>query len=57
MVGPSSVYLTVTKDGYVKTETEPIDFSAVTEPTVIANDLPLRRAKDAVDRVDDSAGN
>ena len=57
LVGPSSVYLTVTKDGYVKTETEPIDFSAVTEPTVIANDLPLRRAKDAVDRVDDSAGN
>ncbi len=56
LVGPSSVYLTVTKDGYLKTETEPIDLSAVTEPTVIANDLPLRKTREAVDQVDDSTG-
>ncbi|TAK05750.1 type II secretion system protein [Patescibacteria group bacterium] len=57
LVGPSSVYLTVTKDGYLKTETEPIDLSGTAEPTVIANDLPLRKAKDAGGRVDDSPGN
>lgn len=44
LVGPSSVYLTVSKDGYHKTETEPIDLTAVQEPTVIANDLPLRKS-------------
>lgn len=57
LVGPSSVYLTVTKDGYHKTETEPIDLRAVTEPTVIANDLPLRKAKDTAQPVDDPPGN
>ncbi len=45
LVGPSQVYLTVAKDGFRKTETEPLDLSAVTEPTVIANDLPLRKEK------------
>lgn len=55
LVGPSSVYLTVTKDGYHKTETDPIDLSGAAEPTVIANDLPLRKAQGGT--VEKEAGN
>ncbi len=40
-VGGNVYYLTVTKPGFQKTETDPIDLSATTEPTVIASDLPL----------------
>ena len=42
-VGNSKYYLTVTKQGFLKTESDPIDFSTVTEPVFIAADLPLRR--------------
>ncbi|MEY4723631.1 MAG: hypothetical protein RLZZ324_1144, partial [Candidatus Parcubacteria bacterium] len=43
-VGGNVYYLTVSKDGFHKTQTDPVDLSAVTEPTVIASDLPLRPA-------------
>lgn len=43
LVGPATVYLTVSKDGYHKTETDPIDLTRTGESTVIANDLPLRK--------------
>jgi len=43
-VGNSKYYLTVTKPGYLKTESDPVDFSQVTEPMIIAADVPLRRA-------------
>lgn len=41
-VGSNVYYLTVTKPGYLKTETDPLDLSNVTEATVIASDLPLQ---------------
>lgn len=40
-VGGNVYYLTATKPGFQKTETDPIDLSATVEPTVIASDLPL----------------
>lgn len=43
-VGNAKYYLTATKTGYLKTESEPLDFSAITEPMIIASDMPLRRA-------------
>lgn len=43
-VGNSKYYLTVTKPGFLKTESDPVDFSQVTEPMIIAADVPLRRA-------------
>ncbi len=43
-VGSNVYYLTVTKPGFLKTETDPLDLSTVTEATVIASDLPLQRA-------------
>lgn len=43
-VGSNVYYVTVTKPGYLKTETDPLDLSAVTEPTAIASDIPLRPA-------------
>ncbi|MDD5251066.1 MAG: prepilin-type N-terminal cleavage/methylation domain-containing protein [Patescibacteria group bacterium] len=43
-VGTGKYYLTVTKKNYLKTETDPVDFSAATEPTFIAADIPLRRS-------------
>jgi prepilin-type N-terminal cleavage/methylation domain-containing protein len=42
-VGNGMYYLTIVKQGYEKTETDPIDFTAVEQPTFIASDLPLRR--------------
>ncbi|MBI4457882.1 prepilin-type N-terminal cleavage/methylation domain-containing protein [Candidatus Uhrbacteria bacterium] len=42
-VGSNMYYLTVTKKGYLKTESDPLDLTAVTEPTAIASDLPLRK--------------
>lgn len=42
-VGGNVYYITVTKPGYRKTETNPIDLSTVREPTVIASDLPLQQ--------------
>lgn len=44
-VGNNIYYLTVTKDGYLKTETDPLDLSVIAEPTVIASDLPLRQGQ------------
>ena len=41
-VGGNVYFITVTKKGYQKTETDPLDLSAVKEPTVIASDLPLK---------------
>jgi prepilin-type N-terminal cleavage/methylation domain-containing protein len=43
-VGNNVYYLTVTKNGFLKTETDPLDLSTITEPTVIASDIPLRSA-------------
>lgn len=43
-VGSNVYYLTVTKPGYNKTQTDPLDLSSVTEATVIASDLPLQPA-------------
>lgn len=40
-VGGNVYYLTVTKPGYLKTETEPVDLTGASEPTVIASDLPI----------------
>ena len=45
LVGQAEVYLTVSKPGHIKTETDPIDLSAAAGPTVIANDIPLRRER------------
>jgi|GEM_PF-995192 general secretion pathway protein G len=42
-VGPNTYYLTVTKAGYLKTETTPVDLTRVKGATVIASDLPLQR--------------
>ncbi len=44
-VGSNVYYLTVTKQGFLKTETDPIDLSNVAEPTVIASDLPIASEK------------
>ncbi len=42
-VGSNSYYLTVTKKGFLKTESDPLDLTAITEPTAIASDLPIRK--------------
>lgn len=42
-VGKGVYYLTVTKPGFIKTESEKFDLSAREGVTVIASDLPLRR--------------
>jgi prepilin-type N-terminal cleavage/methylation domain-containing protein len=42
-VGNGKYYLTVTKDGYEKTETSELDFTNIEKPTFIASDLPLRK--------------
>lgn len=42
-VGNSKFYLTVTKDGYKKAKTNLFDFSAATEPKIIAEDIPLKK--------------
>jgi len=44
-VGSSKFYLTVTKDGYEKKQTELFDFSGATEPKVIAEDISIKSAK------------
>ncbi len=43
LVGPAEIYLTVTKEGYVKTETEIVDLKDQHGAITIASDLPLRR--------------
>lgn len=43
-VGAGRYYLTVTKNGYDKTETEEVDLSAAPKPSFIAADIPLRRS-------------
>lgn len=43
-VGAGMYYLTALKPGYEKTETEPIDFTAIDKPAWIASDLPMRKA-------------
>jgi len=43
-VGSNVYYVTVTKPGYLKTESEPFDLTEVSEPTVITSDLPLKRS-------------
>lgn len=43
-VGAGRYALTATKPGYQKTETEPIDFTAIDKPAWIASDLPMRKA-------------
>lgn len=47
-VGRSKYYLTVTKSGYLKTQSDPLDLTEAEEVTVIANDLPLRKADGTV---------
>ncbi|HTK04186.1 MAG TPA: prepilin-type N-terminal cleavage/methylation domain-containing protein [Candidatus Eisenbacteria bacterium] len=42
-VGSNVYYVTVTKPGYLKTETDALDLTKVTEATVIASDLPLQK--------------
>jgi prepilin-type N-terminal cleavage/methylation domain-containing protein len=42
-VGNAKYYLTATRHGYLKTETEPMDFSMITKPMFVAADIPLRR--------------
>lgn len=46
-VGSNVYYLTVHKEGYQRTETDPIDLSKNLQPTVIATDLPLARSSEA----------
>jgi hypothetical protein len=41
-VGAGTYYLTVTKPGYQKTQTDEIDYTQVKEPTYVAADLPMR---------------
>lgn len=43
-VGNGKYYLTVTKPGWKKTETDEVDFTAIDKPTFIASDLPLQKA-------------
>lgn len=43
-VGKGKYYLTVTKQGYDKTETDEIDLTGVEKTTFIASDLPIRRS-------------
>jgi general secretion pathway protein G len=43
-VGPGEYYLIALKDGYAKTETDPIDFTRIDKPAWIASDLPMREA-------------
>jgi prepilin-type N-terminal cleavage/methylation domain-containing protein len=45
-VGSNTYYLTVTRHGYFKTETAPLDLTKATGATVIASDLPLKRNRD-----------
>ena len=44
-VGGNVYYVTVTKPGFQKTQSEPVDLRARQEPTVIATDLPLKKAE------------
>lgn len=43
LVGQAEVYLTASRPGYIKTESDPIDLRSASGPTAIANDIPLRR--------------
>jgi len=42
-VGNSKFYLTVTKEGYKKAQTDLFDFSAAAEPKIIAEDISLKK--------------
>jgi hypothetical protein len=42
-VGNSEFYLTATKDGYAKEQTSTFDFTAATEPAIIAQDINLKK--------------
>lgn len=42
-VGSNVYYVTVTKPGYLKTETDALDLTKTSEATVIASDLPLQK--------------
>ncbi len=42
-VGSGKFYLTATKPGFEKTESEPLNLEDTVEPTVIASDIPLMR--------------
>ncbi|MBN1585068.1 prepilin-type N-terminal cleavage/methylation domain-containing protein [Candidatus Uhrbacteria bacterium] len=42
-VGSNRYYVIVSKDGFLKTETDEIDFSDMKTPSLVAADLPLRR--------------
>lgn len=46
-VGAGSYYLIALKAGYGRTETDPIDFTAIGGPAWIASDLPMRRSPEA----------
>ncbi|MEY4745034.1 MAG: hypothetical protein RL272_979 [Candidatus Parcubacteria bacterium] len=52
-VGSNVYYLTVTKPGYLKTETDPLDLTQAAEATVIASDLPLQPSKAAAAKKND----
>lgn len=41
-VGQNEYYLTSTKKGFEKTQTEPVDFTETDKPSFIAADLPMR---------------
>lgn len=41
-VGSNSYYLTATKVGYEKTESDPLDLTSATGPTVISANIPMR---------------
>ncbi len=49
-VGSSLYYLTVSKPGFIKTETDPLDLRQKGEPSVISTDLPLRSVSSAASR-------
>lgn len=46
-VGPGAYYLVAMREGYQKTETDPIDFTTITKPAWIASDLPMRKVPEA----------
>lgn len=49
LVGGGKYFLTVSKEGYYKTETDPLDLSMMATATAIASDIPLRPVEDGDD--------
>jgi len=45
-VGAGEYYLLAIKQGYDKTETEPIDFTHIDKPAWIASDLPMQKSRE-----------